>query len=167
MWSLNDIENASRVGRKCAKPDWIRRFIRSLAEDAKFEEKRESSSNPAADAGFGETRRRRGGEAGGCEYRGDSGIHQPEPKERGSGATRKLKPKAKPEDEARGATRSIIGRRSRIRGVSRETWGSGNGGAEGREIRGNSKIRRRHSRKVSEPGQPGELIGRCHLEERC
>jgi len=74
--------------------------------------------DPAADAGFGETRGRRGGEAGGCEYRGDSGVHQPEPKERASGATRKLKPKAKPEDEARGATRSIIGRRSRMSGVS-------------------------------------------------
>lgn len=61
-------------------------------------------------------------------------------------------PKAKPEDEARGATRSLIRRRSRNRRSSRETGNTGNGGAEGRAIRGNSKVRRRHSRKVQEPG---------------
>jgi len=37
-----------------------------------------------------------------------------------------------------------------------ETQGMSTRGAEGREIRGNSKIRRRRSRKMQKPGQPGD-----------
>jgi len=60
-------------------------------EDAKFESSRGVIIDPAVDAGFGATRRRRSGTAGGCEIRGDSEIHQSAPpKERGFGATRKL-----------------------------------------------------------------------------
>jgi hypothetical protein len=88
--SPNEIENASKVGLECARPDWIRRFIRGSAEDAKFEENREVIIDPAVDAGFGETRRRRDGKAGGCGIRGNSVTHQPEPREREFGETRKL-----------------------------------------------------------------------------
>jgi len=116
--------------------------------------------DPAVDAGFRETWRRRDGGAGRCENRGNSVIHQPTPREREAGATRGLKPKAKPEDEARRETCSDIGRRSREERSSRETESSSTGGAEEREIRGNSKIRCRYSRKMQEPGQPGTCIGR-------
>src|ERR1017187_7441163 len=37
---------------------------------------------------------------------------------------------------------------------------------EGREIRGNSKIRRRCSRKMQEPGRPGECIGRHNRKSK-
>jgi len=47
------------------------------------------------------------------------------------------------EERGRGATR----------GVSASS-------AKGREKRGNSRLRRRHSRKMLKPGQPGEGIGR-------
>lgn len=43
---------------------------------------------------------------------------------------------------------------------SRETESSSTGGTEERETRGNSKIRCRQSRKMQEPGQLGECIGR-------
>jgi hypothetical protein len=67
-----EIENASRVGQECARPDWTRRFIRGLSEDAKFEASRGVIIDPAAVAGFGVTRRRRGGNARGREIRGNS-----------------------------------------------------------------------------------------------
>jgi hypothetical protein len=54
----NEIEDASRVWWECARPDWTRRFIRGLAEDAKFELSRGVIIDPAVKAGFGETRRR-------------------------------------------------------------------------------------------------------------
>jgi hypothetical protein len=110
--SLNEIENASRVRQEYAATDWPRRFIRGLAEDAKFEENREVIINPAVDAGFGATRRRRDGRAGGCGNRGNSGNHQPAPRERGFGETWKLKPAAKPEGAGGEETRSHTGRRS-------------------------------------------------------
>jgi len=78
--SLNEIENASRVKQEVASTDWPRRFIRSFAEDAKFEESREVIINPAVDAGFGATRRRRDGKAGRCGNRGNSENHQPAPR---------------------------------------------------------------------------------------
>lgn len=71
-----------------------------------------------------------------------------------------IKPEAKPEGEAQGETQSDIGRRSREERSSRETKSSSTGGTEEREIRGNSKIRCRQSRKMQEPGQPGTCIGR-------
>jgi len=46
-------------------------------EDAKFESSRGIIIGPAVDAGFGATRRRVDGAAGGCEIRGNSEIHQP------------------------------------------------------------------------------------------
>jgi len=85
--SLNEIKTASRVRREETSTDWPRRFIRGSAEDAKFEENREVIINPAVDAGFGATRRRRDGKAGRCGNRGNSVNHQPAPKERGIGAT--------------------------------------------------------------------------------
>jgi hypothetical protein len=109
--SLNEIENASRVRQEYAATDWPRRFIRGLAEDAKFEEKREVIIDPAVDAGFGATRRRGDGRAGRCGNRGNSGNHQPEPRERGFGETRKLEPTAKPEGAGSGDTRNHTGRR--------------------------------------------------------
>jgi len=51
--------------------------------------------------------------------------------------------KAQLEARSRGATRSTSTRC-----------------AEGRETRGNSRVRRRQSRKMQEPGQPGKCIGR-------
>jgi hypothetical protein len=87
-------------------------------------------------------------------------IHQPTPREREAGETRKIKPEAKPEGEAGGETHSDTRRSSREERSSRETENSSTGGAEEREIRGNSKIRCRQSRKMQEPGQPGECIGR-------
>jgi hypothetical protein len=86
----NEIQSASKVGLEFARPDWIRRFIRGSAEDAKFEENREVIIDPAVDAGFGETRRRRDGKAGGCGIRGNSANHQPEPRDREFGETRNL-----------------------------------------------------------------------------
>jgi len=75
------------------------------------------------------------------------------------GVTRRLKPKAKPEGERGGATRYLTERRN---------WKSD---AEGQPeaaapeaskdaIRGNSKNRRRQSRKMQDPGQPGKCISR-------
>jgi len=87
-------------------------------------------------------------------------IHQPTPREREAGETRRLKPEAKPEDDVRRETCSDIGRRSQEERSSRETESSSTGGAEEREIRGNSKIRCRYSRKMQEPGQLGTCIGR-------
>jgi hypothetical protein len=131
----NEIEECIQSQTECAKPDWTRRFIRSLAEDAKFEENRESSSTQAVDAGFGATRRRRDGQAGRCGNRGDSGNHQSAPREREFGATRKLKPKAKPEGVARGATRKPTGRRSRKA-----------------KLRGNPKLQLRKRRRTRNSG---------------
>jgi len=91
-------------GHGSARPAWIRRFIRGVSRGCKVREDRDPIIDPAVDAGFRETWRRRDGGAGGCENRGDSGIHQPTPRERETGATRKIKPEAKPEDEARGET---------------------------------------------------------------
>jgi hypothetical protein len=50
---------------------------------------------------------------------------------------------ARLEERSRGATQSISA-----------------SSAEGREKRGNSRLRRRHSRKMQKPGQPGGRIGR-------
>jgi hypothetical protein len=110
--SLNEIENASRVKQRFAGTGQPRRFIRGSPEDAKFEEDREVIIDPAVDAGFGATRRRRCGKAGGCGNRGNSGNHQSAPREREFGETRKLEPKAKPEGVEREATRKPTGRRT-------------------------------------------------------
>ena len=141
--SPNEIDNASRVKREEANTDWPRRFIRGSAEDAKFEENREVIINPAVDAGFGATRRRRDGKAGGCGNRGNSGNHQPVPRERGFGETRELKPEAKPEGVGvRGDSQPYREAQleARSRGATRST---STRCAEGRETRGNSRVRRR------------------------
>jgi hypothetical protein len=48
----------------------------ALPEDAKFESSRGVIIDPAVDAGFGATRRRIDGTAGGCEIQGDLRIHR-------------------------------------------------------------------------------------------
>jgi hypothetical protein len=53
--SLSEIESASRFSEESVQSDSSRRFIRGLAEDAKFEENREVIIDPAVDAGFRET----------------------------------------------------------------------------------------------------------------
>jgi hypothetical protein len=106
------LRNASKSGLECTRPDWNRILIRGFAEDAKFEENRGVTVNPAVDAGFGETRRRRDGKAGGCGNRGNSGNHQPAPRGKGFGETRKLEPTAKPEGAECGETRKPTGRRN-------------------------------------------------------
>jgi len=111
--SPNEIENASRVGRECARPDWIRRFIRGFAEDAKFEENQEVIIDPAVDAGFGETRRRRDGKSGGCGNRGNSVTHQSEPRERDSGKLETLNPRQSRKVKDAGQPVANTGRRSR------------------------------------------------------
>jgi hypothetical protein len=69
-------------------------------------------------------------------------------------------PKAKPEDEAREETQSIVGRSNREERSARETESSSTGGTEEREVRGNSNIRCRYSRKMQGPGQPGTCVER-------
>ena len=86
-----EIESASRVRRECARPGPTRRFIRGLAEDAKFGVCRGVIIDLAVDAQFGATRIRMDGAAGRCEIQGDLEIHRKAvSKERGFGATRKL-----------------------------------------------------------------------------
>ena len=137
-------------------------------EDAKFEAFRGVIIDPAAGAGFGATRRRKGGKAGGCEIRGNPEIHSPAPKERSFGATRRF----------------TIGRagRCRVRGnpephqkAALEERGSGAtrisaaDAAEGCESRGNSRLHRRRGRKMQDSGQPGASskgwTGRCVVQE--
>jgi len=57
-------------------------------------------------------------------------------------------PEAKPEDEAREETQSVVGRSNREERSARETESSSTGGTEEREVRGNSNIRCRYSRKM-------------------
>ena len=106
------------------------------------------------------------GGAGGCEDWGNSGIHQPTPRERDAGETRKLKPEAKPEDEAREETQSVVGRSNREERSARETESSSTGSTEEREVRGNSNIRCRYSRKIQGPGHTWDLCWEAQLEER-
>jgi len=80
--------------------------------------------------------------------RGNSGIHQPEPKERAFGETRRLEPKAKPEGVGvRGNPQPYREAQLEERGIG-ETQAASARSAEGRETRGNSGFRRRHSRKM-------------------
>ena len=124
------------------------------AEDAKFEDCRGVIIDPAADAGFGATRRRKGGKAGGCEIRGNPEIHQPAPKERSFGATRRFtigtagrcRIRGNPEPHQKAALEE--------RG-SGATWISAADAAEGCESRGNSRLCRRQGRKMQDTGQPG------------
>jgi hypothetical protein len=103
-------------------------------EDAKFESSRGVIIDPAVDAGFGATRRRRSGTAGGCEIRGNSEIHpSAPPKERGFGATRKLTVGTAGRCRIRGDPER------RIRGV-----------AGGAKIRGNPEFHRRYRRRARE-----------------
>jgi len=75
-------------------------------------------------------------------------------------------PEAKPEDEERGETQSVVGRSIREERGARETESSSTGGTEEREIRGNSKIRCRHSRKMQGLGYTRNLCREAQLEER-
>jgi hypothetical protein len=76
------------LGRNVQDPIGHEDSSAATAEDAKFESSRGVIIDPAVDAGFGVTRRRVDGTAGGCEIRGTSKIHQSAPpKERASGAT--------------------------------------------------------------------------------
>jgi len=108
-WCANEIHNASRVGLVFARPDWTRRFIRGSAEDAKFEESREVIIDPAVDAGFGATRRRRDGTAGGCGIQGNLGV----PSAGAEGARIRGDPKtltkAKPEGADAGQLAATLG----------------------------------------------------------
>jgi hypothetical protein len=72
--SPNEIDNASRVGRECARPDWIRRFIRGSAEDAKFEESRDPSSTQPQMQDSGKPEDAEAANAERCEIRGNSKI---------------------------------------------------------------------------------------------
>ncbi len=65
----DDIGKVSRARRGRAIPDTARKHISGLAEGAKFESERGGIIEPAADAGFGATRRRRSGKP----QKGDSG----------------------------------------------------------------------------------------------
>jgi hypothetical protein len=109
----NEIEDASRVWWECARPDWTRRFIRGLAEDAKFELSRGVIIDPAVKAGFGETRRRGYGATGGCENRGNLGIHRQRCRRSGESG--------QPEDQQQAALEEV-----KIRGnpkiQRRESW---------------------------------------------
>jgi hypothetical protein len=132
----------------------------SFAEDAKFEENREVIIDPAVDAGFGETRGRRDGRAGGCGNRGNSENRQPEPRERGFGATRDPNPRQSRKVRNAGQPADHTGRRC---------WKSQAAG----ETRSSSASKRRRTRDSGQledplPAQPedagtGEtrgLIGR-------
>jgi len=82
--------------------------------------------------------------------------HQPAPRVKGFGETRRLEPKAKPEGAGREVTRNHTGRRDRWKDTEGKPKVPNTRSAEGREIRGDSNIRRRHSRKMQKPGRPGD-----------
>jgi hypothetical protein len=152
----NEIQNASKVGLEFARPDWTRRFIRGSAEDAKFEGNREIIIHPAVDAGFGETRRRRDGKAGGCGIQGNLGV----PSAGAMGASIRGDPKtltkAKPEGAGCGATRNHTGRRSRMSiAVGKPKAPAPEAPKDARFGATRDSIRRQ-SRKMKKPGQPGE-----------
>ena len=126
---------------------------------------------PPEERRFGATRRFTAGTAGGCENRGEAEIHRREsrrvrnprqlgnPSEgsrrsRGFGATRRFTPSAQPEDAGFGETRRLIGRRRWRNEDSGQPGNSIPVPPKGCEIRGNSKIHRRHSLKMQEAGQP-------------
>jgi hypothetical protein len=108
-----------------------------LSRGCKVRVRRGVIIDPVADAGPGETRRRKSGK----------------PKERKSGATRKFTPLAQPEDAGSGATRNLIegGQEERCFGATRRIT---LGAAEGCEIWGNPKIHRRHSPNCIRRGDP-------------
>jgi hypothetical protein len=116
-----EIENAFRARRECARPDWTRRFIRGLPEDAKFEASRGVIIDPAAVAGFGVTRRRKGGNARGREIRGNPEIQplaQPRARIRGNPETCRRQCR-KMRDLGRPKASSEAGREERGRGATR------------------------------------------------
>jgi len=65
-----------------------------------------------------------------------------------------------PEDAGTGATRGWHQQAQSEGRATKETSSSSAGGAEGCEIRGNSKIHCRQGRKMQKPGQPGGRIRR-------
>jgi len=67
---------------------------------------------------------------------------------------------AQPEDAGTGATRGWHQQAQSEGRAKKATSSSSAGGAEGCEIRGNSKIHCRQGRKIQKPGQPGGRIGR-------
>jgi len=62
---------------------------------------------------------------------------------------------ARPEDRGNGETRSLGWEAESEKQSDGETRGFAYEAAKGCEIRGNSKIHRRHSRRLEDPGKPG------------
>ena len=172
-----EIENAFRVRRECARPDWTRRFIRGLSEDAKFEASRGVIIDPAAVAGFGVTRRRNGGNARGYDIRGNSEVEplaQPRARIRGNleisrKQCRKMRDLGRPKDSSeagqeergRGATRGFA-RPAPLKdarfGVTRRSI-AGRAGRCG--ARGDSRPHRKAAREKRRCGATRNFTCRC------
>jgi hypothetical protein len=151
------LKSVSRVGLECARPECTRRFIGSFAEDAKFESSGKSSSTKAVEAGIGVTRGRGSGTAGGGENRGDPEIASAGAK----GARRRGNLRTQTQGEAGrcGCEATCRPHREAVQeepscGVTRRVTPSK--AAEGCETRGNSKLDRRRSREMQEPGKLGD-----------
>jgi hypothetical protein len=151
------LKSVSRVGLECARPECTRRFIGSFAEDAKFESSGKSSSTKAVEAGIGVTRGRGSGTAGGGENRGDPEIASVGAK----GARRRGNLWTQTQGKAGrcGCEATCRPHREAVQeepscGVTRRVTPSK--AAEGCETRGNSKLDRRRSREMQEPGKLGD-----------